>query len=604
MKKIIDVLKSRGCNLSVKTKILLSMLGVTFTGLLIIGIYFYVMTFKWIVFYSNNFIENTMHQETEIINQKAEVINNFMNDFAVSEEIQDGLLYLNNINRSEYEIIQQTVEMRKSIMRNIINLEEIISIYVYPINTKSFVVGQTQYPIPVINENIIASHGGENMWINIEQDEDFIHVEKAVYSLKNMNLLGYIVVKLEKEYFTNNLYNLEFASENIFIISDYEKNVVMSNTDNGEKLQLNLPESNSEKVYEYKIDGVTKQICVNYIPQTKWKLISIINDVRKNETVTYLLYFSSAILFSVFILMAIAAVFIAKGITKPIINLSKAMTQFSKGDFSISTNKKYHNEIGQARESFDRMVVAMDQLVHNYETEQMLKKEAQIHKLQMQMNPHFIYNTLDSINWLALENRVNDVSDITHSLGLLLRFSLNDKIWITMEEELEAVETYLNIQKYRYGKNLNIGIDVSEQVLYEQVPRHTILPLVENSIEHGMKDKKNNMQIQVSITMNNTDINIVVQDNGKGMSKLELEKLNMWVQFGYDRGIKERTKGHLAIGLKNIHSRLQLYYGSEYGVLIESTEKIGTKVTIKLATEDSCLYKIKERDNKKDDAWN
>ena len=209
------------------------------------------------------------------------------------------------------------------------------------------------------------------------------------------------------------------------------------------------------------------------------------------------------------------------------------------------------------------MAHKVDTLIEENYTNELLKREAQIKSMESQMDPHFLYNTLDSINWRAKAIGASDISLITTALGTLLRSTLSQKSCVfTLCEELHILENYITIQKMRYQKRLECNIQIPEELLNCEIPRFTIQPLVENAIRYGLEEISETCFISVKAMEENGNILIEVKNTGSFFDENLLEKL-----------LSQEIQPHgFGIGIINIHKRLQLTYGTEYGLKTHNIE--------------------------------
>ena len=277
-------------------------------------------------------------------------------------------------------------------------------------------------------------------------------------------------------------------------------------------------------------------------------------------------------------------ILMARGISRPILSLAKDMQQFSGGDFTLRVSALYQDEVGTLRRTFNQLAAEIDRLINDVYHEKLLKQQAQLRMLQMQINPHFLYNTLDTIHWLALSHQAEDVADVARSLGYLMHFSLSEQEMISIEEELDAADHYMKIQRYRYGDQLDARIQVEEDVLYEKIPRHVILPLIENAVEHGLKNKSGRKQICISGQVAEGRICLQIHDNGTGMSEEAIRQA-----LNGDSVRQQETGRHMSIGLRNVSQRLRLRYGKQGLLKIHSSASEGTTVLLEIPcqTEDT-----------------
>ena len=233
------------------------------------------------------------------------------------------------------------------------------------------------------------------------------------------------------------------------------------------------------------------------------------------------------------------------------------------------------DEIADLVQSFKRMLAEIRQLIDRNVREQREKRKSELNALQAQINPHFLYNTLDSIIWMAEDGNTKDVVLMTSSLARLLRRSISNKNEIvTLREEVEYTQSYLVIQKMRYKDKLEYAFDLDERVLGIEIVKLLIQPLVENAIYHGLKYKEDGKgMLAVSVAKEQDDIVIRVMDNGVGMTKEQLDHI-------FDERVIDHKRN--GVGVLNVHRRIQLHYGPEYGLSFESQEGLGTTATIRI----------------------
>ena len=290
--------------------------------------------------------------------------------------------------------------------------------------------------------------------------------------------------------------------------------------------------------------------------------------VRTLMLVGFLLFF--------FIFTAVGFAF-AEGITKPLTLLSKRMKRVESGDFQIAGMRQipmeYCDEVGQLNNNFIIMIEKINDLIQENYVKQLLVKESELKALQAQINPHFLYNTLDSIHWIAKANRQEQISVMVRSLARLMRSTISGRQdVIRVEEELALLENYLNIQRIRFEQRLDIHISIDPALMSQQIPRLTLQPVFENSIKYGLERKTGVCRICLESRLGDGCYELSITDNGLGMSADQIPDI---------RSGKIQAHG-TGIGLRNIDERIRLYFGDEYGLKVESELNRGTTVTIRL----------------------
>ncbi len=267
---------------------------------------------------------------------------------------------------------------------------------------------------------------------------------------------------------------------------------------------------------------------------------------------------------------------IISSITKPIQKLCEVAKQAGQGNFQVRMEETGTYELAVLKESFNRMVEELGKLVEDIRVEQLNLRVAELKLLQAQINPHFLYNTLDTIIWLAESGDTKQVVKMVTSLSDFFRTALskgND--FILVDEEKRHIQSYLEIQQFRYQDILEYEICFSEEVYAYEILKLTLQPLVENALYHGIKNKRGRGHIQVAAAKEGDNLVFLVKDDGIGMTKERLLEVQQLI-----RGERPRDQESSGFGLFNINQRIRLHYGPEYGLTIESTYRKGTILQI------------------------
>lgn len=345
------------------------------------------------------------------------------------------------------------------------------------------------------------------------------------------------------------LYN-ELQTENISLIMDTEDDTVLTGTGSNGKL---YSISRSDKT------GWTVVDCTNVR-----ELLSKSRQAQSIYVLTAVILVIVALLFSRFM---------ARSITLPIQKLRDSMKKVQEGDFSVSdVVVDSDNEIGSLTKSFDVMTHRIQELMEQNVHEQEEKRKSELKALQSQINPHFLYNTLDSIIWMAEGRKYEEVVLMTASLARLLRQSIsNEDEVVPIANEVEYAKGYLTIQKMRYKDKLEFQIDVDPSILHIPLIKLVLQPIIENAIYHGLKYKESKGLLIIKGFMKDGNAVLQVIDDGVGMSEETLAHI-------YDRHkVNYHSNG---VGVYNVQKRLKLYYGEDYGITYESAEDKGTTATI------------------------
>lgn len=271
------------------------------------------------------------------------------------------------------------------------------------------------------------------------------------------------------------------------------------------------------------------------------------------------------------------ALFFSHRLSKPLRELKQKMFRVQLGQFDQSLPAGTKDEIGQLGYSFNRMVEEIQRLVNEVYVIRLREKEAELAALISRMNPHFIYNTLESINMMAVRGGNRDVSDMVTALGTLLRHSIdNYDRKIPLEWELESIRSYVQIQQLRYGSRLRIVFDIAEELGNARIPKLVLQPLVENAIYHGIGDGEGTIWVTAAAV--DDQLLLIVRDDGAGMSEERLRELRRLL-IAPPSIVIEPGKG---IALANIAQRIKLLYGDRAELEIDGSLREGTSVTLAL----------------------
>lgn len=323
-------------------------------------------------------------------------------------------------------------------------------------------------------------------------------------------------------------------------------------------------------------DGTERKLyTLSRSQKTGWTVVgaAYTSELLKNNKQARMLY----ILVAAILILAVFAIssILSREITKPLRRLSESMSRVEKGEFDrANVDVTMENEIGSLGKSYNLMTERIHTLMEENVYEQKQKRKSELKALQAQINPHFLYNTLDSIIWMSEAGQSDEVVEMTSALAKLLRQSIsNDHEQVELGQEMEYVKNYLTIQKMRYQDKLEYTIEVDPQVRHVMIVKLVLQPIVENAIYHGIKYKGSKGTLRIRAFAESEDVCIVIEDNGIGMDDTALN-----IIFDETQKIHKQN----GVGVPNVQKRLKLYYGDKYGITYESKVGIGTRATIRI----------------------
>lgn len=307
---------------------------------------------------------------------------------------------------------------------------------------------------------------------------------------------------------------------------------------------------------------------------TNWKFIALIPQKEVLDHFSNIKGFTFLITLTSILLVIIISVLISSKITKPISRLIKRMGKIEQGNFDIKLYDNSTTEIEALSSRMDLMVERINYLNKDIYDYQIKNRDAVIKALQAQINPHFLYNTLQGIKSMAVCGKNNDISIMVTLLGNMLRYAVyNPKELVPIEQELAHVQDYLEIQRYRYPEQFEYIIKSDKSLEDFRTLKLILQPVVENSITHGLCDKANGL-VTINVTGKEDGIEFCISDNGKGLSKSELDLIVNKINT------RSKIDESSSIGLKNVHDRLLLRFGAPYGISISSEENKGVQVKV------------------------
>ena len=515
---------------------------------------------------------------TQEVNRSLDEVEGISYNIAIDTQIQEQLTKMKNLKHFTADYSYEVYQLRMLFNKELAN-SNMISNMVYTDGDKTqFVVGLATGTISkeLYDSVMNRIHEAKGAYVVQPPTTEYPylltgrdvrkHIDASLEYLGSLLITCDVAGMIEK-----NIDDLEADSSTLCVYSNegviYEKQKGMMER---------LPKLEGDKGYQInKEHGQRYFACYLQSSKTGWTYVNIFpysEIYGQNQNLRYMMIGGFLLLF---LITALILKKLAHMIVKPLEHLTESMQIVETGDFDqareflgTSTQK---DEIGLMTQEFKVTLDKIDYLIHENYEKQFLLKDTKYKMLQAQINPHFLYNTLNSINWMIRARKNDEAAEMTVALGTILRSALNKQQYVAVDEELDSLRKYMTIQEYRYRKRVAFSVEceVSGQYL---IPHMTLQPLVENSIYHGVEKMLTPCKISVTIREEGGRITITVSDNGPGMTEEELEAV---------RTFTAEPKGH-GIGLKNIYERLKMAFDQEAYFDISSVPGGGTTVTIKI----------------------
>ncbi|MBM7569077.1 sensor histidine kinase [Paenibacillus sacheonensis] len=480
------------------------------------------------------------------------------------------------------EMVKNSKELLTSIM---INSTEILDIYIFDVKRNNSVFsGDSLMSVPDQWDSdwyeAILKANGNTVWFGISQTSYLKKTEtgfpvfglgRAIRSWETGEIIGVMFYEIMADLLIDELDRVQFGDTGYIYVTNDENRYFYhpDPAEYGQASRIELPEKMRQSDSDKK-----KTLVIPEKLDNGWHVVGVVPLKELTADSASIRNFTLWIALGSIVLAVGMGVFGIRKIGNPLVNLSRLMKKGEAGDLTVRSGHIGRNEIGQLGRSFNKMIGQIALLIERISKEESEKKKAEIRALRYQINPHFLYNTLNSIRWMAKLNRTNDVDSAVTTLVQLLEGSLErGGVFGTIGGELELLEKYMIIQEYRYENKIELYTDCPEELLDVPIPRMLLQPIVENAIFHGIAPKEEKGTIAIQVQQLGEDLLIRIKDDGVGMDKELIGRLLI--------SSKERmTKGMTSIGLRHVDQTIKLYYGNAYGVKVASAEGEGTSVLI------------------------
>ena len=324
---------------------------------------------------------------------------------------------------------------------------------------------------------------------------------------------------------------------------------------------------------------------VTSVEDSSWRVVGVsFVDELVNRSVREMIGISAGLAGLVLAAALLTSWILSRMLSRPLWGLASAMERFERDADHFSYRPvRGTREVRELSQSFGHMVLRIQQLMSTVRQEEINLRKTELKALQAQINPHFLYNTLDSIAWMCERGRNADAVNMVHALARLFRISISrGHELIPIAKEIEHAESYLQIQKYRYKNQFTYEFDVDPGCLDYYCNKITLQPIIENSINHGLDLLVEEGRIQVEVLQDGEDILFRVRDNGVGMSQEQVDAI-----------LEQDPEDRTGIGIRNVNDRLRIYFGAPYGLNITSELDVGTCVEIRMPKVREGEYEAK-----------
>jgi two-component system sensor histidine kinase YesM len=524
----------------------------------------------------------------------ANTIHNF--DTKIDQMVESTIIHRLVFETDNEETAQESYQR---IVENYFNKKSVDAFYLRSIDLYNKSNGsclRSSVTTPVLNDPFnskyykIALMFPNNLnWIKYNHDMDSIEASRVIYDKKSYEAQGMLLIRMSPQFLLDQFDAHNTMEVNHIYITDGEGNILasnnpetMGNTLEDESILISPSDASVGTFYTENEIFVYYQMRSAYyaFPYDRWCIIIGIDREWLLKDFNKIQHFFYGISLLIIVLGVLITVYFSNSLSKPIGELSKAMSEVGHENLQIILGENSHvKEITLVNQGFNKMSRKLDNLINSVYKSQLAQKEAQLKALQSQINPHFLFNTLQLISWKAHEYEAYPVCEMIHSLSYMLETGLysDDKNTYTLHDELQYIEHYAKIIHKKYEGKIKIRTHIPDYLLDCRIPKILLQPFIENAIVHGLGPKTTPGHVTLEVYEDNTDLVAIICDNGVGM---RADKLLYLQDSQENTNGNDHTSHHIA--LQNIRNRIKLLYGDPYGFTIESESFVGTTVTVRI----------------------
>ncbi|MDQ0225645.1 sensor histidine kinase [Metabacillus niabensis] len=432
-------------------------------------------------------------------------------------------------------------------------------------------------------EQLDHVYGYEAVWIGSQPTVFTSEKETNPYQISvartlrdsNLKIYGYVIVTIMENKLNQVFENLPGNEEMMLLNGDSQ---ILSHA-NSEKIGQSFPyiEQMQDKHFSniIKIGSHDYLIADHQVTNTGWKLVSLtpyMQAINKINSIFNKMFLVQLISFIVFFLLL---TYLLQTITKPLVRLGNVVAAVQEGNLKIRTKINSNDEIGRLSASFDQMLERINKMITEITETQVRKRKAEFAMLQAQINPHFLFNVLNSIRMKVMRKGDQESAEMISSLSKLLRMTIDqEKEMILFKEEVEIVKDYINLMNMRQKEKVQFDVSITAEANVEKIPRFILQPIIENSIIHGLNQRAGLISLNSYIA--NNDFFIVLEDNGQGMDEKTLADVREKMTHREEIGPHKNKQGFSSIGLSNVYERMRMTFGEAFHMEVNSSNGGGT----------------------------
>lgn len=597
-------MKNKFLKLSLQKQLLIYFIFVIFMCAFIFTAFNQLVTYKALVETTGENQYLVVSNQVDNINKRMEEIDSYIMWICINKDLKELLMHSENDISNFHEVRKRLYNDFDNIIMSFPNSNLISTLYIKGTNGFEFRKGEFAYSSNISDYEkdkwyeTAQKSNGETLFFPVINNynvlptnypmpnmKNVIPIFKYIKSTDSANIVGELTFLISSDVYFDIYHDTDksffnetsiLIDKNGVVISSTEPSILNSNK-NFKSFADELKKGKGNGKY-FNIDYEGKNYFVVYreVDSLGYYLLRVFPSSKMSDETYNIFLLGFLILGATVLFSSFLAVMLTKNFTRPINEIIYKTSEIAKGNFGYKVNLKTENELEELNENLEIMEQDLQKLLLSRIQKEKEKNHLQLKMLQNQIAPHFVFNTLNAIQWMAEIQGSDGIFKASKALGNILYNTIKNKSeFITIKEELGILDDYMYIQNIRYRGKIKFNLEIKEDsILLGKIPKLSLQPLVENSIFHGLQPKKGTGQIDLTLEKIGDDIFVTLIDDGIGIDKERLEKVEAAMR------IQDNSSIGIGIGIVNVHRRIQLLFGEKYGLAIAETKPDFTKIEI------------------------
>lgn len=521
---------------------------------------------------AERYIEDVSGRTVDNFEFLMEKIDRISQDILRTTEIQEQLKRVDSGQLSDYEMQKASQALRTQLGEAILFEDEILSAKVVSTGENQFLVSKQlgEHGVEPWTKEEILTANGSALWGTSADGSGRIVLSRAILDLRSMEPIGYMNVVCQQDCFETLLQEVSGVYSSLVFVVDGEWNQICTNEPKLREIRLSELKWRDSGIVSG-IGDMEFYYSMGETMENGWQVITLVSTSVVEDELSAFRLVMVGMMIACMILGIGCICVITWQMIHPLDVLCENMEAIEGADFSKRIAITSQDEIGRLGLSYNKMAESIETLIEQVYQMELSQKQVEIELLKMQINPHFLYNTLDMINWMSRMGRTDAIVEVATALGQFLRANIKQGDMVPVQVELGSVHNYLAIQRYRFEDKMSVVYEIEEETDGYMIPNFSLQPLVENAIIHGLEPKIGFGTLTIVGRLERGSLYFAVADDGVGMEEGTIQEI-------YGACQEKEAREH--IGIQNVYRRMKNYYGERMKFVIRSQKGKGTKIEL------------------------